>query len=583
MSEQENMQATAKLRRSRRTQKQNSAQPPPLPLPTNDDKMGWEVYWKAQGQPWRTEPEIGKERQAYLAERRKIEPSIRWDIYPFKDIKLSRADIEWLLSTHDNNRGPVDWNDESQRERWGLDLTGADLRGEQLNNLPLARIIAGPMKYSLNRQVEFATFHLERVELRAAHLEGAIPTNTHLEGANLTGAHLEGAILFEARLEGANLASAHLEQAELRAAHLEQANLASAHLEGAELLLAHLEGAILTTAHLEGADLDYAHLEGADLVNSHLEGANLFEAHLEGANLTGAHLEQANLMSAHLEQANLSAHLEKANLKSAHLEKADLRSAHLEGAIPTNARLEGAILTGAHLEGADLFNSHLEGAILFEANLEGAYLSEAFFDSATNLEKIVLSNMKYGTASLCDIHWGDVNVAVVDWSTISMLGDENNPHWLHSHIDQYERAARAYRQLSVVLRNQGLNDHAARFAYRAQIMQRKVFWRQRKYLQYLGSLFLDLLSGYGYKVVRSFIAYALVIGVFATIYHLLGTHPAWNESIVISMTAFHGRGFFPEQFHPGDPQALAAAIEALVGLLIEITLIVTLTQRFFGK
>jgi hypothetical protein len=133
------------------------------------------------------------------------------------------------------------------------------------------------------------------------------------------------------------------------------------------------------------------------------------------------------------------------------------------------------------------------------------------------------------------------------------------------------------------LRNQGLNEDAARFTYRAQLMQRKVFWLERKFLSFFGSLFLDLLSGYGYKVARCFIAYALVIGIFATIYHLLGTHLAWNESIVISMTAFHGRGFFPEQFHPGDPQALAAAIEAFVGLLIEITLIATLTQRFFGK
>ena len=47
--------------------------------------------------------------------------------------------------------------------------------------------------------------------------------------------------------------------------------------------------------------------------------------------------------------------------------------------------------------------------------------------------------------------------------------------------------------------------------------------------------------------------------------------------------AFHGRGFFPDQFHPGDPQALVAAIEAFVGLLIEVTFIATLTQRLFGK
>lgn len=78
-------------------------------------------------------------------------------------------------------------------------------------------------------------------------------------------------------------------------------------------------------------------------------------------------------------------------------------------------------------------------------------------------------------------------------------------------------------------------------------------------------------------------AYLLVIGIFAVLYHQLGAHLAWNEALVISMTAFHGRGFFPDQFHPGDPQALVAAIEALVGLLIEVTFIATLTQRLFGK
>ena len=142
---------------------------------------------------------------------------------------------------------------------------------------------------------------------------------------------------------------------------------------------------------------------------------------------------------------------------------------------------------------------------------------------------------------------------------------------------------RAYRQLSVVLRNQGLNEDAARFTYRSQIMQRKVLWYQRKLVQYLFSLFLDLLAGYGYKPGRSFLAYAFVIGIFAALYFHLSAHLAWNEAIVISMTAFHGRGFFPDQFHPGDPQALVAAIEAFVGLLIEVTFIATLTQRLFGK
>lgn len=52
-------------------------------------------------QPWRTEPEIDAERQTYLAERRSIMPDIKQGIYQLKYIKLNRADVEWLLGTHE--------------------------------------------------------------------------------------------------------------------------------------------------------------------------------------------------------------------------------------------------------------------------------------------------------------------------------------------------------------------------------------------------------------------------------------------------------------------------------------------------
>ena len=52
---------------------------------------------------------------------------------------------------------------------------------------------------------------------------------------------------------------------------------------------------------------------------------------------------------------------------------------------------------------------------------------------------------------------------------------------------------------------------------------------------------------------------------------------------MVSLTAFHGRGFFATAFLPGDPQAALAAGEAVIGLLIEITFIATFTQRFFAR
>ena len=112
------------------------------------------------------------------------------------------------------------------------------------------------------------------------------------------------------------------------------------------------------------------------------------------------------------------------------------------------------------------------------------------------------------------------------------------------------RFLRANRQLATVLRTQGLNEEADRFAYRAQVLQKRVSWFQmlqpkvliKQRIQAFGALlfswFLFLLAGYGYKPGRSFLAYLLVIVGFATTYYLLGSHLAWNEAIVISMTAF---------------------------------------------
>jgi uncharacterized protein YjbI with pentapeptide repeats len=451
MSEQNGTQTSTKPRRSRQASKQNGTQEITLQPPTSDDKEEWEKFWKSKNQSWRTEPEISAERQKYLADRRLIKLDYKKVLYPFTDIQLSRADVEWLLATHDNNMGPINWNDESQRQRVGLDLRGADLSHDDLSYLPLAKC-----------------------DLSTAQLQRTIFNQAQLQDANLNKAQLQGANLIEAQLQDAYLAEAQLQD--------------------------------------------------ANLIDAQLQGSFLTEAQLKGTNLLGAKLQGATL---------------------------------------TGAVLQGANLSYAQLQGADLINVYLQGAYLIEAQLQRVKLHEA-----------TLADEDHIGPYLVDVNWGDTNLAVVDWSQISKLNDDNS---------DYKMSARAYHQLSVVLHNQGLNEDAARFAYRAQLMQRVVFRQQRKYGQYLFSLFLDLLSGYGYKVGRCFIAYALVIGVFATIYHLLGTHPAWNESIVISMTAFHGRGFFPEQFHPGDPQALAAAIEAFVGLLIEITLIATLTQRLFGK
>src|SRR6266699_612786 len=116
-------------------QVKQQVQAPQRPAP--DDRDAWHAHWDAQGQPWRTEPEIDQKRQMFLTQRRAIVPDIKQGTYPFKGVQLSRADVEWLLASHENGRGPVDWSNENQRKREGLDIYGADLSGVDLHKLPL--------------------------------------------------------------------------------------------------------------------------------------------------------------------------------------------------------------------------------------------------------------------------------------------------------------------------------------------------------------------------------------------------------------------------------------------------------------
>jgi len=518
--------------------------------PSTHEHEAWHAYWKAQGEPWRTEPEINLQRQAELAQKRDIVPDIEQGVYPFGGVKLSRADVEWLLATHENGLGPVDWSDEGQRTRKGIDLRGADLSFVNLRNLPLAQI--------------------------------------------------RGGLTLEERVKTT------LDQHTMAAIFLKQADLQQAHLEGSSLGKAHLEKALLREANLESADLIEAYLTDADLLGAYLGQANFFHAHLERANLMatqGAQMK-VNLLTEVFESVDFrSAWLENANLSGAQLSSAQFENTFLGGAHLLLTHLEGAHLSEANLEYADLSGAFLQKACLQGTHLENANLSGAYLEDV-DIEGVTLNNEIHVGPRLVDIRWWNTNLSVVKWSQVKMLGDEyqarqkrdnGNTKDKETRLREYETAVRANRQLAVALQTQGLNEQGTRFAYRAQILQRHAFWfemaqqrvKLRQRVQILGawlfSWFLFLLAGYGYKPGRSLLAYLLVIAGFTALYLGLDSHLAWYEAVVVSMTAFHGRGFSPSTFSPSDPLSIASAFEAFVGLIIEVTFIATLTQRFFNR
>ena len=245
-------------------------------------------------------------------------------------------------------------------------------------------------------------------------------------------------------------------------------------------------------------------------------------------------------------------------------------------------RLFGATLINACLQKADLSEAHCEGAYLFKADLRKANLQQVFFDAASNLTECQFDTW----VMLADLHWGDVNLAVVDWSKIDQLGEEHTAK-KSKQIEDYLTALRANRQCSIILRDQGLNEEADQFAYRAQKLQRIVLRREKKFWQYIFSLFLDTLAGYGYRPGRSVLWYLATIISFALAYHFLGGLSLYPpDAFVFSIMSFHGRGFFPalsQETNLHNPLVMLAAAEAIIGLLIEISFIATFTQRFFGR
>ncbi len=104
---------------------------------------------------------------------------------------------------------------------------------------------------------------------------------------------------------------------------------------------------------------------------------------------------------------------------------------------------------------------------------------------------------------------------------------------------------------------------------------------------YALSLIFDIVAGYGYRPERIVFIYLLTITGFATTYlilgHIVGPSLSPLGALVFSVTSFHGRGFFPGVIRLDDPITVLAASEAVVGVVIEVSLIAAFTQRFFGK
>ncbi|HEU0028620.1 MAG TPA: pentapeptide repeat-containing protein [Ktedonobacterales bacterium] len=321
------------------------------------------------------------------------------------------------------------------------------------------------------------------------------------------------------------------------------------------------------------------------------ERADLRGAVLGLLDLSGIHLRRADLRQANLAQANLSgADLVDADLTEADLGFTDLTRANLHSATLVGTHLREATLAGVILRYADM-----RGARLFKADLTGARLVGVRFDAATVLAQARLD----GHTLVRDVNWGGAPLSHVAWERLPILGDETalrhpaadkQPKDRAQRLAAYQGVQRAYQQLSVALRAQGLDDPAARYAYRAQVLQRKALWQAGAMGRWLFSWLLSALAGYGYRLQRILGAYVLTLTAFALAYFVIGLPNEHATTLLqhiadayqVSLTAIHGRTFFA-QFGVGSSLEWVAATESVCGLVIEAVFTSMLVQRFFAR
>jgi uncharacterized protein YjbI with pentapeptide repeats len=349
--------------------------------------------------------------------------------------------------------------------------------------------------------------------------------------------------------------------------NLSQADISSANLTGVDLAGANLSAANLAFANLSGADLGSANLSSADLGSANLSGASLLTANLSAAylgraNLSGVDLVLANVSGSMLLGANLSG----ADLGLANLSSTDLHNADLHGAILRATDLRWSYLVQVNLSGADLMAANLSGAAI-STSLRDVNLSAARMDATTALGSVASPVSLDDKTRLLDVTWNGANLASVQWDRTPRLGDEvdiGKDATRMARINTRKAAARAYRGLAKALQAQGLTDPALHYRARQFDLERQALFLERKLGQLVFFWLLDLMSGYGDKPRRALGCYAVVIGTFAGLYWAVtnqvfgfiqsqSTHLKWYEALVLSISSFHGRGFFPSMLSLGDP------------------------------
>ena len=295
-------------------------------------------------------------------------------------------------------------------------------------------------------------------------------------------------------------------------------------------------------------------------------------------------------------QALAGANLKKVCVRKAHLEKADLSKANLSqsdfsGSHFFDCNLARSDMVGANLSDCDLTHCDMTKSDMTKASLVNARLWSSDLTDA-NLTECDLSGADMWSAKLCNVKlWHTIIGGAKSITRMSFSRGSKTFNRAMINETGALSAEESYRDIKQYFLSNGMYNDASWASFKEKTMELLALKKKGDW-NYLPSLLMNLLCGYGEKPYRIILSALLTILTFSFLYSALNTvecsgDPSymlrWYDYIYFSTITFTTVGY-------GDfvPRAqlicrLLSAVEAFSGVFVTGLFIFTLARKYSAR